>query len=124
MKIQQGKLEETLLLTIDGRVDSFTFDVFKQRLGAILKENPGSICLNIDSVDFLSLPTIKYIDGLAVKIKEDGGEMVIVGGNDKTRRHLEIYGDTDNFRLVREEEEVHGETKARPVSQPRFDEAL
>ena len=123
MKIEQGKIQETLLLTIDGRVDSFTFDVFKQRMTAIMKENPGSICLNIDSVDFLSLPTIRYIDNLAISIKDDGGEMVIVGGNDKTRRHLEIYGDTDNFRLVRESAEVHGPPIQREEDRA-YEEAL
>jgi anti-anti-sigma factor len=71
----------TVVVTVDGTVDSSTFEDFEGRLEACLQENPANVVLDLSDVIYISSSgwgiVIKYMQRLG----ETGGRLALAGMN-------------------------------------------
>ncbi len=89
------------LINLKARVDAGTFDDLQAAVRDLRLQGKTHIALDLRLTRFLSLPAIQFIVSTARELREQGGELVLVGPCEKTKRHLEIYGSIKDVRVVR-----------------------
>ena len=89
------------LVNLKARVDAGTFDELQTAVRDLRLQGKTHIALDLRLTRFLSVPAIQLIVSVARELKEQSGELVLVGPSEKTKRHLEIYGSIKDVRIVR-----------------------
>ncbi len=92
------------LLNLKARVDAGTFDDLQAAIRDLRLQGKTHIALDLRLTRFLSVPAIQFIVAVARELKEQHGELVLVGPSEKTKRHLEIYGSIKDVRVVKSDE--------------------
>jgi anti-anti-sigma factor len=101
------------LINLKARVDAGTFDDLQAAVRDLRLQGKTHIALDLRLTRFLSVPAIQLVVSVARELKEQSGELVLVGPSEKTRRHLEIYGSVKDVRILRS-----GEALELLVDQP------
>ena len=89
------------LINLKARVDAGTFDDLQASIRDLRLQGKTHIALDLRLTRFLGLPAIQFIVSTARELKEQGGELVLVGPSEKTKRHLDVYGSIKDVRVVR-----------------------
>ncbi len=89
------------LINLKARVDAGTFEDLQAAVRDLRLQGKTHIALDLRLTRFLSVPAIQLIVSVARELREQGGELVLVGPSEKTKRHLEIYGSIDDVRILR-----------------------
>ena len=89
------------LINLKARVDAGSFDELQASVRDLRLQGKTHIALDLRLTRFLSVPAIQLIVSVARELKEQGGELVLVGPTEKTKRHLEIYGSIKDVRILR-----------------------
>ena len=95
-----------MVIALKGRIDSFRHEATTKEFAAEIRGCKKSVCLDLSRVDFLSLPTIHFFNEQARACSRKNMEFSVVGMNDKTRRHLEIFGDLNYIQLYTDFDEL------------------
>lgn len=88
------------LINLKARVDAGTFEELEASVRDLRLQGKTHIALDLRLTRFLSLPSIQLIVSVARELKEQGGELVLLGPSEKTKRHLEIYGSIKDVRIL------------------------
>lgn len=94
------------LINLKARVDAGSFDDLQVAVRDLRLQGKTHIALDLRLTRFLSLPAIQFIVSVARELKEQDGELVLVGPSEKTKRHLEIYGSIKDVRVIRSGEAI------------------
>lgn len=89
------------LINLKARVDAGTFEELQTAVRDLRLQGKTHIALDLRLTRFLSVPAIQLIVSVARELKEQGGELVLLGPSEKTKRHLEIYGSIRDVRILR-----------------------
>jgi len=114
-KAQEGS-KGTIVLTVDGAVDSSTSEEFEERLEKCLAENPAHLVLDLSNMVYIGSggwgTIVKYMQ----KLGESGGKIAIVGMNSGI---LKIFRDLGFEPLI-----PHFGTLERALSELRLTKKL
>jgi len=93
MKMVSKEIGSWGILEIDGTVDSVhtkTFiDTLAEYVGKLMKCK--NLILDLSRADFLSIGAIRFVSQVSTNLEEASGRMVIMGANDRIRRHFDIF---------------------------------
>lgn len=89
------------LINLKTRVDAGSFEELQASIRDLRLQGKSHIALDMRLTKFFSVPAIQFIVAVARELKEQGGEMVLVGPNEKTKKHFEIYGSIKDLRILR-----------------------
>jgi anti-anti-sigma factor len=92
------------LVVLKTRVDAGTFDDLEVSLRNLRLQGKIFVALDLKLTRFISVSAIQSIVTVARELKEQGGEMVLIGPMERTKRHFEIYGSLRDLRIVRDGE--------------------
>ena len=73
----------------------------------LIQNGSKKIALNLGQSQFLSLPTIRFLNLKARQLKAQGGQFVLLAPSLKTRRHIEIYSRLDDFQIFEKIDDFH-----------------
>jgi anti-anti-sigma regulatory factor len=96
MALEFAEKNEWLYIPAPGRLDSFNFDVTKTDLDQLVARC-NQVAIDVSGAQFISIPMIKYLHGLAVGLAERGGRLALVGPSEKFKRQIGIFASPDPF---------------------------
>jgi anti-anti-sigma factor len=92
MELKTRTEKGAVIVSFQGRFDYPTMQELEQKLSTVLQENPTTLVLSLDEVEFISSAGLQVILNLSKKIKEKHGQILLVGLNGTVRRVFELSG--------------------------------
>lgn len=89
------------LLKIEGRVDSFNYSLVTQKIVEMVGRDVRFIAVDLNSTEFLNLPTLRFMSSTAELLSARGGELAIISPSDAMMRHLEIFAAPHQIRIYK-----------------------
>ena len=96
-----GLGQEWAIVVLKPRVDSFNHAELTQELATLFDAGRRCLALDLTGNRFFCLQAIKVCVDMAAKLSENGGAFALVGCNERTRRHFEVYGSLKHILMVR-----------------------
>lgn len=106
MEFKKDHFHDWTIIELRGRVDSANTNAICKGLEQVIDQYTVKVALDLTPVEFLNLPTIRFLNELAIRFKKHNGLLAVFGATDRTRRHIEIFGDLNFIHLVRLKEEL------------------
>jgi anti-sigma B factor antagonist len=94
------------VITLEGEIDVYTSIKLKQDITAILERGAKYVVLNLSKVEYLDSTGLGVLIGTLKKLRESGGNLVIVGPAMRIMRIFEITGLYKIFSIYPTEEEA------------------
>lgn len=105
METSVTRLNECDLVSVSGRVDSYTSPMLSDILRGITSENRYKIVLNLGNVNYVSSAGLRIMIDIQKICKRDGeGETVLVDVPTRVYETLELAGFTPLFNFFDEDE--------------------
>jgi len=98
--------EDVSLITLEGEIDVYTSIQLKQDIAVILESGAKYLVLNLSKVEYLDSTGLGVLIGTLKKLRENGGNLVIVGPAMRIMRIFEITGLYKIFAIYPTEEEA------------------
>lgn len=102
MKITCKEIGSWGIFEVEGNVDSIQTkmfaDTFAEYVGAV--EKCKNIILDLTKAEFLSIGVIRYVNQVSISLEEAMGRLVIMGANDRIRRHFDIFVGLKNLKEI------------------------
>ena len=95
-----------VIISIAGRIDSFNFGEFKSLFHKLIQAGQKRLVVDLAQAKFLGLPTIKFLNEIALQLQETGGHLALLSASEKLKRQIHIYASLNPMRLVRSREEL------------------
>lgn len=112
-----------LIYRLAERVDSFNQNEFRSQIEPVLESEKRKIALDLRLTNFLSLPAIGMIVQWAERLKEMGGEMLLIGPSEKLRRQIVIFGSMDQMQVAKSMDLAVEKPSSRPSEAPSAGES-
>jgi anti-sigma B factor antagonist len=97
---------EVCVVTLEGEIDVYTSIQLKQDIATILAEGQKYVVLNVSKVEYLDSTGLGVLIGTLKRLRETGGNLVIVGPAPRITRIFEITGLYKIFAIYATEEEA------------------
>ena len=94
------------VITLEGEIDVYTSIQLKQDISDILAAGVKYLVLNLSKVEYLDSTGLGVLIGTLKKLRESGGNMIIVGPAMRIMRIFEITGLYKIFAIYATEEEA------------------
>lgn len=93
MLLETQMINDSLVVKIKGELDLLTAETFRNLVErAINQENAQNLILDMEQLDFIDSSGLGVILGRYRRIREQGGNMAIVGVKPHVKRILELAG--------------------------------
>ncbi len=79
------------IFAIEGTVDSVQTKVFTDALSDYISKGHSNIIMDLSKAPFLSIGAIRYLNQLCQIIEAKSGRLVLLGANERIRRHIDIF---------------------------------
>jgi anti-sigma B factor antagonist len=89
----------TALLTASGELDLYAADPLHDALASLLEPSPPALIVDLTSVDFLDSTALGVLMGAAKVLRQNHGRFVVVSGDPRIVRLLQVTGLTVLFEL-------------------------
>lgn len=102
MRVSYKEVGTWGIFEVEGNVDSVHTKIFIDTL-AVYTSNPDkckNLILDLNRADFLSIGVIRYVKQLSVHLEELMGRLVIMGANDRIKRHFDIFVGLKNLKEI------------------------
>lgn len=107
------------VIQVRPRLDSETHADLMTLIHEALAEGCRRIALDLTQNQFFSLNAIQLCMGLARDLANDEGTLALIGCNERTKKHFDIYGSLKQIRVVRTLAELISDRSAVAVMRPR-----
>lgn len=109
-----------IVVDLGERVDSFNFAQVRSYFESLV--HPGSmVAINVKQTKFLSLAMYQYIAQFADLLKQDRGQLAVLGATEKMKHQMGLLASVKNILIVKRREDLpvaaatgglprHGET--------------
>ena len=75
-----------------GRLDNFTFETLAHRLRTLVQMGNKNIVIDLSNVDYINIASIRLLVSIAKKLKNNDGELQLLGSNNKVLSLVEFFG--------------------------------
>ncbi len=106
MNIKDTKMEKTMVLTIDGRLDSSTSGVLEKKFLAMMENGENNFVVDFTGMDYISSAGLRVLLMVAKKTKKIGGKIVLSALNPNVKEVFDIAGFTGIFTIFASREEA------------------
>jgi len=106
MNILKNSVDETIVLDIEGRLDTTSYPQLEAYMGDLLKQGATKIVLNLSSLDYISSSGLRVILKTLKEIDQKGGALYLCGLNDHIMEIFEVSGFTELFQIYSTREEA------------------
>ena len=77
MEVVEKKQDGICILTLNGRLDASTADIFGEKIWKILEDGTDTIVLNCESLDYISSAGLRVLLEATKRVKQTQGKIVI-----------------------------------------------
>lgn len=91
MKLSGKKIGHWGIFEVQGMVDSVHTKIFTDTLSEYLRTGPANLVIDLSKTPFLSIGAIRHLNQTSQTLLEKGGRLVVMGVNDRIRKHVDIF---------------------------------
>ena len=106
MDLQLRKKSDWIIVDLNGRVDSFNYEIIRDKVNTLVKMGKKHLAFNLEGVQFIALPNLRYLIQVAHQLKSRGGQAVVVGCSPPILKHFEEVHGLDDMNALDKEEEL------------------
>lgn len=106
MEIKQIKKNKTVILNVEGRIDSSTSGVLEKKILTILEEGEKNLIMDFTCMDYISSAGLRVLLMAAKRASKIGGEVVLCGLDINVKEVFDISGFTGIFSIFSSQEEA------------------
>jgi anti-anti-sigma factor len=106
MEITTRSEKNTVVVTVNGRLDALTSPEFEKSLSEFVTKGELSILLDLLELDYISSAGLRSILATAKKLKAKNGELCIAGLQGSVRDVFQMSGFYSIFRVFESAEEA------------------
>ena len=92
MEIHLQKTADFLKVSVEGRLDNFTYEHLTERMRTVFEMGYTKLCLDISKTTYMNIATIRFVVSFAKQMKSTGGELAIMGTSEPARTNLSVFG--------------------------------
>jgi anti-anti-sigma factor len=104
-----------LVFELRGYIDAHTVIEFEKAVNAVVESGTKSIVLDISGLSYISSAGIGAMMGLARRLSQLGGDLVLLNPTQKVHAILEGLGFTKIFKIAETEEEAVDKLRKSPT---------
>jgi anti-anti-sigma factor len=101
MNVSVSSFNNWQVISIEGRVDSFNYQIITQKIVECVADEVRFLAVNLASTEFMNLPTLRFMTSTAELLSARGGEFALIAPSDILMRHLEIFAAPHNIRVYK-----------------------
>lgn len=106
MGMQLRQQDSWVIVRLEGRVDSFNYELVSQKIAYLVRMGKTHIALDLQKVVFLSLPTLRFFAQVAQKLNAKSGSFTLIGCQSQLEEPLSLFNRNQSMTLVRSEDEL------------------
>jgi len=106
MEIITGKNNDTLIVSVKGRMDALTSVEFEKKLSELIAAGESRIIINLSQLDFISSAGLSSILKIAKQLKKRDGKILFAELQDTIKDVFKISGFVTIFKTYETEEEA------------------
>ncbi|TDX51176.1 SpoIIAA-like anti-anti-sigma regulatory factor [Orenia marismortui] len=106
MKLSFKKINNSLIIRLEGEFDLHTADHFKEKLEEKINDTIRNIILNLDGIKFIDSSGLGAILGTYKRITKTGGSLAMVKVTPQVERIFELSGILKIIKIYSSEEEA------------------
>lgn len=119
MRLSSKTIGSWSIFEVIGTVDSIHTKVFIDALAEYINGGRKNIIMDLTKASFLSIGAIRYINQMSQYLSGSSGRLVIMGANERIKRHIDI------FVSWKELKEINSIWEVIPLQmESRFNEAI
>ena len=92
MEIQKKKENETVVVSVKGRLDAVSSPEFEKELAALMAEGESVFVLDFGSLDYISSAGLRSILAATKKLKEKQGKLLLASLKEVVKEVFDISG--------------------------------
>jgi len=92
MNITKNTTENTVTLTLSGRLDTVTSTMLSTELDIVFAGGSPNLIFNLAELDYISSAGLRVFLTAQKRVKAQGGEMKITGANESVKEIFEVTG--------------------------------
>lgn len=89
MDLQLKKHNRWVIIDLNGRVDSFNYEIIKEKVNTLVNMGNRFLAFNLEGVQFIALPNLRYLIQIGKILNKKGGQTAIVGTSQDILEHFE-----------------------------------
>jgi anti-sigma B factor antagonist len=106
MEIIETKNADTVVLQIEGRLDTNTASSFEEKLMDLISENKNRIIVDFSDLDFISSSGLRVLLMAGKKVKTTNGKLGLCSLKDHIKEVFDVAGFTMLFSMFPNQEEA------------------
>ncbi|MEY4616293.1 MAG: hypothetical protein RJB66_1253 [Pseudomonadota bacterium] len=91
MRLSSKSIGSWSIFEVMGTIDSIHTKVFIDSLADYIDGGRKNIIMDLTKASFLSIGAIRYINQMSQYLSGSGGRLVIMGANERIKRHIDIF---------------------------------
>jgi len=106
MEIKTSKNNDTLIVSVNGRMDALTSVEFEKKLSELIAAGESRFIINLSQLDFISSAGLSSILKIAKQLKKRDGKILFAELQDTIKDVFKISGFITIFKTYETEEEA------------------
>lgn len=106
MNIDVSKSGNTVVVNIEGRLDTTNYNELETQLAAVLERNGNMILLDISKLEYVSSSGLRILLMYLKKVKALQGRFMLCGMSPEIRKIFEISGFINIFEVYKNREDA------------------
>ncbi len=104
MNISKRRADNTLIISVEGRIDALTAGDFDSFVSTTLEGGDEILILNMSALEYISSTGLRVILATAKKLKNKHGDLYLVGLRGNVRKTFKISGFFSIFKVFEDEQ--------------------
>jgi anti-anti-sigma factor len=92
MEISKRKLDRTLIVSVNGRLDAASSPDFDRELGLMMDEGEASLVFDMKELEYISSAGLRSFLKLAKKLKSKSGKIALASLQDIVQQVFDVSG--------------------------------
>lgn len=100
MEISLNIENNWLIIDLNGRIDSFNYELVTDQVNTLLKMGKKKIAVELSDVVFLNLPSLRFFSGVAERLSKSGGALCFINPDVSLHEHIGLFNRKNLIQIV------------------------
>lgn len=107
MEITLKNDRQWVILSFEGRLDSFNFDLVSNKITTLIKMGKIFLVIDLSQITFINVPSLLFLKSTAEKLKNKNGCLGLLSPNESLIKRLQVFNRPKLISIFNEISDVH-----------------
>ena len=100
MEISLNLKNGWVVVDLNGRVDSFNFELITEQITTLEKMGKKFIAIEMSDVNFLNLPSLRFFSSIAFRLKKSDGALALINPSSNLMEFIHLFNRKEAMTIV------------------------